>query len=170
MLRHSAWPAGYRYSRSGFDFDIEITRGGGAFVCGESTALMASIEGMPGVPRVKYIRSTEKGLWDAPPAVLNNVETWSDIPTIILNGAAWYAGIGIENNSGTKVFSLVGKVKNSGLVEVPLGTPPLRRIIFDIGGGGVMNNRAFKAVQSGGPSGGGVCRSPNWTLWLTLTI
>ncbi|GAB7015489.1 NADH-ubiquinone oxidoreductase-F iron-sulfur binding region domain-containing protein [Methanogenium cariaci] len=136
---------------SGFDFDIEITRGGGAFVCGESTALMASIEGMPGVPRVKYIRSTEKGLWDAP-AVLNNVETWSDIPTIILNGAAWYAGIGIENNSGTKVFSLVGKVKNSGLVEVPLGTP-LRRIIFDIGGG-VMNNRAFKAVQSGGPSGG----------------
>lgn len=136
---------------SGFSFDIEITRGGGAFVCGESTALMASIEGMPGVPRVKYIRSTEKGLWDAP-AVLNNVETWSDIPCIILNGGDWYAGIGTEKNSGTKVFSLVGKVKNSGLVEVPLGTP-LRTIIFDIGGG-VMNNRAFKAVQSGGPSGG----------------
>ena len=136
---------------SGFSFDVEITRGGGAFVCGESTALMASIEGMPGVPRVKYIRSTEKGLWDAP-AVLNNVETWADIPRIILNGANWYAGIGTENNSGTKVFSLVGKVKNSGLVEVPLGTP-LRTIIFDIGGG-VMNNRAFKAVQSGGPSGG----------------
>ncbi|WFN34408.1 4Fe-4S binding protein [Methanogenium sp. S4BF] len=136
---------------SGFDFDIEISRGGGAFVCGESTALMSSIEGMPGVPRVKYIRSTEKGLWDAP-ALLNNVETWSDIPRIILNGAEWYAGIGTGNNSGTKVFSLVGKIKNSGLVEVPLGTP-LRRIIFDIGGG-VMNNRQFKAVQTGGPSGG----------------
>lgn len=136
---------------SGFDFDIEITRGGGAFVCGESTALMASIEGMAGVPRVKYIRSTEKGLWEAP-AVLNNVETWSDIPRIILNGAEWFAAIGVPNNAGTKVFSLVGKVQNSGLVEVPLGTT-LRQIIFDIGGG-VMNNRTFKAVQTGGPSGG----------------
>ncbi|WOF16427.1 4Fe-4S dicluster domain-containing protein [Methanoplanus sp. FWC-SCC4] len=136
---------------SGFDFDIDITRGGGAFVCGESTALMASIEGTAGVPRVKYIRSTEKGLWESP-AVLNNVETWANIPYIILNGSEWFSNIGIEKNTGTKVFSLVGKVKNSGLVEVPLGTT-LREIIFDIGGG-VMNKRNFKAVQSGGPSGG----------------
>jgi len=136
---------------SGFDFDIQITRGGGAFVCGESTALITSIEGFAGVPRVKYIRSTEKGLWDAP-AVLNNVETWANIPKIILRGSDWYSDIGTENNTGTKVFSLVGKVKNSGLVEVPLGTT-LRNIIFEIGGG-VINNREFKAVQTGGPSGG----------------
>ena len=136
---------------SGFDFDIEITRGGGAFVCGESTALMTSIEGFAGVPRVKYIRSTEKGLWEVP-TVLNNVETWANIPNIIRIGSKWFSNIGIENNTGTKVFSLVGKIKNSGLVEVPLGTT-LRKIIFNIGGG-VINNREFKAVQSGGPSGG----------------
>jgi NADH-quinone oxidoreductase subunit F len=136
---------------SGFDFDIELTCGGGAFVCGESTALMASIEGLPGIPRVKYIRSTEKGLWDAP-ALLNNVDTWADIPGILYKGAEWFADIGTENNSGTKVFSLVGKVKNSGRVEVPLGMT-LRKIIFDIGGG-VIHDRPFKAVQTGGPSGG----------------
>lgn len=136
---------------SGFDFEIEIFRGGGAFVCGESTALMASIEGKAGVPRVKYIRSTEKGLWDLP-AVLNNVETWANVPQIIENGAAWFRGMGTERSPGTKIFSLVGKVKNSGLVEVPMGTT-LRTMIFDIGGG-VMNDRAFKAVQTGGPSGG----------------
>lgn len=136
---------------SGFDFQVEICKGGGAFVCGESTALMTSIEGKPGVPRVKYIRSTERGLWESP-TVLNNVETWANVPHIILNGADWFRGIGTENNSGTKVFALVGKVKNTGLVEVPMGTT-LREIIYDIGGG-VANNRPFKAVQTGGPSGG----------------
>jgi len=136
---------------SGFDFDIEIFRGGGAFVCGESTALMTSIEGRAGVPRVKYIRSTEKGLWDVP-TVLNNVETWANIPQIVVNGADWYRNMGTPRSTGTKVFSLVGKVKNSGLVEVPMGTT-LRTMIFEIGGG-VMNDHAFKAVQTGGPSGG----------------
>ncbi|WP_067046782.1 NADH-ubiquinone oxidoreductase-F iron-sulfur binding region domain-containing protein [Methanofollis ethanolicus] len=136
---------------SGFNFDIEIFRGGGAFVCGESTALMTSIEGRAGVPRVKYIRSTEKGLWDVP-TVLNNVETWGNVPEIVLRGAEWYRSMGTPKSTGTKVFSLVGKVKNSGLVEVPMGTT-LRTMIFDIGGG-VMNDRAFKAVQTGGPSGG----------------
>jgi len=136
---------------SGFDFDIEIFRGGGAFVCGESTALMTSIEGRAGVPRVKYIRSTEKGLWDVP-TVLNNVETWGNVPQIVLNGADWYRSMGTPKSTGTKVFSLVGKVKNSGLVEVPMGTT-LRTMIFDIGGG-VTNDREFKAVQTGGPSGG----------------
>lgn len=136
---------------SGFDFDIEIVRGGGAFVCGESTALMTSIEGRAGVPRVKYIRSTEKGLWDLP-AVLNNVETWANVPQIVLNGADWFKSMGTPKSTGTKVFSLVGKVKNSGLVEVPMGIP-LRTMIFEIGGG-LTNDREFKAVQTGGPSGG----------------
>ncbi|MDD4254170.1 MAG: NADH-ubiquinone oxidoreductase-F iron-sulfur binding region domain-containing protein [Methanofollis sp.] len=135
----------------GFDFDIEIFRGGGAFVCGESTALMTSIEGRPGVPRVKYIRSTEKGLWDVP-TVLNNVETWGNVPQIVFHGADWYRAMGTPKSAGTKVFSLVGKIKNSGLVEVPMGTT-LRTIIFEIGGG-VLNDREFKAVQTGGPSGG----------------
>jgi len=136
---------------SGFDFDLEIVRGGGAFVCGESSALMASIEGNIGEPRAKYIRSVEKGLWNKP-TVLNNVETWANIPLIILNGAEWFKKIGLENNTGTKVFSLVGKVKNTGLVEIPMGTT-LRELVFDIGGG-IINNREFKAVQTGGPSGG----------------
>ncbi|HPB80297.1 MAG TPA: NAD(P)H-dependent oxidoreductase subunit E, partial [Sedimentibacter sp.] len=115
---------------SGFDFDLEIVRGGGAFVCGESSALMASIEGNVGEPRAKYIRSVEKGLWGMP-TVLNNVETWANIPPIILKGAQWFNQIGIEKNSGTKVFSLVGKVKNTGLVEIPMGTT-LRELVFDI--------------------------------------
>ena len=136
---------------SGFDFDLEIVRGGGAFVCGESSALMASIEGNVGEPRAKYIRSVEKGLWDKP-TVLNNVETWANIPPIILNGAEWFRKIGTAKNSGTKVFSLVGKVKNTGLVEIPLGTT-LRELVFDIGGG-IIKDRPFKAVQTGGPSGG----------------
>lgn len=136
---------------SGFDFDLEIVRGGGAFVCGESTALMASIEGNIGEPRAKYIRSVEKGLWNMP-TVLNNVETWANIPPIILNGADWFKEIGTENNSGTKVFSLVGKVKNTGLVEISMGTT-LRELVFNIGGG-IIKNRPFKAVQTGGPSGG----------------
>jgi NADH-quinone oxidoreductase subunit F len=136
---------------SGFDFDLEVCRGGGAFVCGESSALMASIEGRAGEPRVKYIRSTERGLWNCP-TVLNNVETWANVPRIVLNGPAWFRSMGTEKSPGTKVFSLVGKVKNSGLVEIPMGTT-LRTIIEEIGGG-VLKNRAFKAVQTGGPSGG----------------
>ncbi|QCX34094.1 NADH-quinone oxidoreductase subunit NuoF [Caloramator sp. E03] len=136
---------------SGFDFDLQVVRGGGAFVCGESTALMSSIEGKVGEPRAKYIHSNEKGLWGQP-TVLNNVETWANIPLIILNGGDWFASIGTENSKGTKVFSLVGKVKNTGLVEVPMGTT-LRELIFDIGGG-IINNRKFKAIQTGGPSGG----------------
>lgn len=136
---------------SGFDFDIDIVRGGGAFVCGESTALMSSIEGKVGEPRAKYIHSTEKGLWGQP-TVLNNVETWANIPEIITKGGDWYGSIGTEKSKGTKVFSLVGKVKNTGLVEVPMGTS-LREIIYDIGGG-VIGNKKFKAVQIGGPSGG----------------
>lgn len=136
---------------SSFSFDLEIVRGGGAFVCGESSALMASIEGNVGEPRAKYIRSVEKGLWDKP-TVLNNVETWANIPPIILNGADWFKKIGTNKNSGTKVFSLVGKVKNTGLVEIPMGTT-LRELVFDIGGG-IIKDRPFKAVQTGGPSGG----------------
>ncbi len=137
---------------SNFSFDIQIVRGGGAFVCGESTALMSSIEGMVGEPRAKYIHTTEKGLWGQP-TVLNNVETWADVPIIIEKGGQWYNSIGtMEKSKGTKVFSLVGKVKNTGLVEVPMGTT-LKEIIFDIGGG-VLNDRKFKAVQIGGPSGG----------------
>ncbi|MBP1926176.1 NADH-quinone oxidoreductase subunit F [Sedimentibacter acidaminivorans] len=136
---------------SGFDFDLEIVRGGGAFVCGESSALMASIEGNIGEPRAKYIRSVEKGLWNQP-TVLNNVETWANIPPIILNGSSWFKEIGVEHNTGTKVFSLVGKVKNTGLVEVPMGTK-LNTLVFEIGGG-IIKDRPFKAVQTGGPSGG----------------
>lgn len=136
---------------TGFSFHVEICKGGGAFVCGESTALMTSIEGKPGVPRVKYIRSTEKGLWESP-TVLNNVETWANVPLIINMGASAFKETGSPNNSGTKVFALVGKVKNTGLVEVPMGTT-LREIIYGIGGG-VAKDRPFKAVQTGGPSGG----------------
>ena len=136
---------------SGFDFDIQIVRGGGAFVCGESTALMSSIEGKVGEPRAKYIHSVEKGIWGQP-TVLNNVETWANVPVIIDKGSDWYNKIGTENSKGTKVFSLVGKVKNTGLVEVPMGIT-LRELIFDIGGG-IINDKKFKAVQIGGPSGG----------------
>ncbi|HWQ30254.1 MAG TPA: NADH-ubiquinone oxidoreductase-F iron-sulfur binding region domain-containing protein [Negativicutes bacterium] len=132
-------------------FDIRIVRGGGAFVCGESTALMSSIEGKVGEPRAKYIHSTEKGLWGKP-TVLNNVETWANVPEIINRGSQWFKEIGTEHGKGTKVFSLVGKVKNTGLVEVPMGTT-LRSLIMDIGGG-IIGDRRFKAVQTGGPSGG----------------
>jgi NADH-quinone oxidoreductase subunit F len=136
---------------SGFDFDISINKGGGAFVCGESSALFASIEGRAGEPRAKYVHAVEKGLWDKP-TVLNNVETWANVPLIINNGADWYASIGTEKSKGTKIFSLVGKINNTGLVEVPMGMT-LREIIYDIGGG-IPNGRKFKAVQTGGPSGG----------------
>jgi len=135
----------------GFNFDIHISKGGGAFVCGESSALIASIEGEVGEPRAKHIHMTESGLWGKP-TVLNNVETWANVPLIVNRGAAWYKGLGTKNSSGTKIFSLVGKVKNTGLVEVPMGIS-LRKIIFDIGGG-IPKNRKFKAVQTGGPSGG----------------
>ncbi len=136
---------------SGFDFDIKISRGGGAFVCGESSALMRSLEGKVGEPRAKYIRSVEKGLYDKP-SVLNNVETWNNVPVIIQHGAKWYASMGTEGSKGTKVFSLVGKVNNTGLVEVPMGIT-IRELVEKIGGG-VLGGKAFKAVQTGGPSGG----------------
>ena len=136
---------------SGFSFDIRISRGAGAFVCGESTALMASLEGRIGEPRAKYIHTVESGL-NGKPSLLNNVETWANVPQIITKGADWFAAMGTEKSKGTKVFSLVGKVKNTGLVEVPMGMT-LRQIIYDIGGG-VRDDKTFKAVQTGGPSGG----------------
>ncbi len=136
---------------SQFDFDIRVSRGGGAFVCGESTALMASLEGRVGRPRAKYIHTVTKGLHDKP-SNLNNVETWANIPLIINEGPEWYSRIGTKTSKGTKIFSLVGKINNTGLVEVPMGTT-LREIIFDIGGG-ISNQKKFKAVQTGGPSGG----------------
>jgi NADH-quinone oxidoreductase subunit F len=136
---------------SGRDFDISVVRGGGAFVCGESSALTASIEGRVGEPRTKYIRSVQRGLWDKP-TVLNNVETLANIPCIISNGADQYKSMGTGTSSGTKVFALVGKVKRTGLVEVPMGTR-LRQLVFEIGGG-ILDKREFKAVQTGGPSGG----------------
>jgi NADH:ubiquinone oxidoreductase subunit F (NADH-binding)/(2Fe-2S) ferredoxin/Pyruvate/2-oxoacid:ferredoxin oxidoreductase delta subunit len=136
---------------SGFSFDARINRGAGAFVCGESTALFTSIEGKPGNPRPKYIRSVEEGLWGRP-TVLNNVETWANVPPIIARGADWYNQIGVPHSTGTKVFSLVGKVNNVGLVEVPMGLP-LSTLVEKIGGG-VPNGKPFKAVQTGGPSGG----------------
>ena len=136
---------------SKFSFDISINKGGGAFVCGESSALFASIEGRAGEPRAKYVHAVEKGLWDKP-TVLNNVETWANVPLIINNGADWYNSIGTEKSKGTKIFSLVGKINNTGLVEVPMGMK-LREIVYDIGGG-IPNGRKFKAVQTGGPSGG----------------
>ena len=135
----------------GFDFDIKINRGGGAFVCGESSALIASIEGKMGEPRAKYIHAVERGLWNKP-TNLNNVKTWASVPLIIKNGAEWFAEIGTEKSKGTAVFSLVGKVNNTGLVEVPMGTP-LKDVIYEIGGG-IIEGKNFKAVQTGGPSGG----------------
>ncbi len=136
---------------SGFSFDLRINRGAGAFVCGESTALFTSIEGRAGEPRPKYVRSVEEGLWGHP-TVLNNVETWANVPRIVEKGGEWFAGIGVPHSTGTKVFSLVGKVNNVGLVEVPMGVP-LSRIVEEIGGG-VPGGKPFKAVQTGGPSGG----------------
>ena len=136
---------------SGFDFEVKVHRGAGAFVSGESSALMTAIEGKVGEPRPKYIHTSEKGIWDRP-SCLNNVETWANVPLIINNGANWYASIGTEGSKGTKIFSLVGKVNNTGLVEVPMGIP-LRDIVYKIGGG-IPRGKKFKAVQTGGPSGG----------------
>ena len=134
-----------------FSFDLKIFQGAGAFVCGEATALMRSIEGKRGMPTPKLWRSAEKGLWDRP-TVLNNVETFANVPKIIMKGAKWYRNLGTETSGGTKVFSLSGSVKNTGLIEVPLGVT-LREIIYDIGGG-IEGDGTFKAVQTGGPSGG----------------
>jgi NADH:ubiquinone oxidoreductase subunit F (NADH-binding)/NAD-dependent dihydropyrimidine dehydrogenase PreA subunit len=136
---------------TGFDFDLKISKGAGAFVCGESTALMTSLEGKAGEPRAKYIHTVEHGLWDRP-SNLNNVETWANVPAIISRGAKWFSSIGCKNNSGTKVFCLVGKINNIGMVEVPMGIP-LKEIIYDIGGG-IPGGKKYKAVQTGGPSGG----------------
>ncbi len=136
---------------TGFSFDISVRRGAGAFVCGEETSLIASLQGIPPEPRVRPPFPVESGV-NGQPTNINNVETWATVPEIINRGAAWFAGIGTEASKGTKVFSLVGKVRNTGLVEVPMGIT-LREIVFDIGGG-IPDDRQFKAVQTGGPSGG----------------
>ncbi len=135
----------------GLDFDISIQQGAGAFVCGEETSLIASLEGNAPEPRVRPPFPVESGVWGAPTNI-NNVETWANVPEIINRGAEWFAGIGTETSKGTKVFSVVGKVENTGLVEVPMGIT-LREIVYDIGGG-IPNGKEFKAVQTGGPSGG----------------
>ncbi len=145
---------------AGFDFDLKITLGGGAFVCGESTALMASIEGKPGEPRAKYVHTVEKGLWNRP-SVLNNVETWANAPVIIGKGAEWFKSIGTPTSTGTKIFSLVGRVNRVGLVEVPMGVT-IREMVTSVGGG-VSGGGKFKAVQTGGPSGGCIPRD-KWDL------
>lgn len=142
---------GENIADSDFSFQIKISTGAGAFICGESTALMASLEGKVGRPRAKYVHTVEKGFRDKP-SNLNNVETYANIPVILLKGSQWYTNIGTDHSKGTKVFSLVGKVKNTGLVEVPMGIP-LREIVFDVGGG-IPKKKKFKAVQTGGPSGG----------------
>ena len=136
---------------SGYDFNVFVHQGAGAFVCGESTALMTALEGRVGEPRPKYVRSNVKGLWERP-SVLNNVETWANVPFIINKGADWFTEIGTQGSKGTKIFSLVGKITNTGLVEVPMGIT-LRDIIYKIGGG-IPDGKKFKAVQTGGPSGG----------------
>ncbi|MFC2056500.1 NADH-ubiquinone oxidoreductase-F iron-sulfur binding region domain-containing protein [Chloroflexota bacterium] len=136
---------------SGFAFTIKVHQGAGAFVSGESSALMTAIEGRVGEPRPKYIHTAVKGIWDKP-SVLNNVETWANVPLIINKGADWFTQFGTEGSKGTKIFSLVGKINNTGLVEVPMGVT-LRDIIYNIGGG-IPGGKTFKAVQTGGPSGG----------------
>lgn len=136
---------------SGFDFDLELRLGAGAFVCGEETALMTSIEGNRGEPRPRPPFPAEKGLFQKP-TILNNVETYANVPRIIINGAEWFSAMGTEKSKGTKVFALGGKIKNTGLVEIPMGTT-LREVVEEIGGG-VPNGKKFKAAQTGGPSGG----------------
>ena len=141
---------------SGFGFNVKIHRGAGAFVSGESSALVSAIEGKVGEPKPKYIHTAVKGVWGKP-TCLNNVETWANVPFIIDNGAEWFKSLGTSNSKGTKIFSLVGKVNNTGLVEVPMGMS-LREIIYDIGGG-IPNGKKLKAVQTGGPSGGVIPKS-----------
>ncbi|MEI7633264.1 MAG: NADH-quinone oxidoreductase subunit NuoF [bacterium] len=142
---------GHNICNTTFNFNIEIRLGAGAFVCGEETALLASIEGKRGAPRPRPPFPAQSGLWGYP-TLINNVETFANIPPILRNGGDWLAAIGTEKSKGTKVFALAGQVKNTGLIEVPMGIP-LRQIIFEIGGG-VPEGRKFKAVQTGGPSGG----------------
>ncbi len=142
---------GTRIANSSFNFDIEVRLGGGAFVCGEATALVASIEGNRGNPRQKPPHLSDYGLWKQP-TVLNNVETFANIAPIIKNGGEWYKNIGTHNSSGTKVFALTGHIKNTGLIEVPMGIS-LRKLIYEIGGG-TTNGKPLKAIQTGGPSGG----------------
>ncbi len=142
---------GHNILGTGFSFDVKVARGGGAFVCGESTALMASLEGKVGEPRAKDVHTVERGYLDQP-SLLNNVETWANVPDIIRRGPAWFAARGTETSKGSKIFALTGHVKHTGLVEVRMGTT-LREIIFDIGGG-PRNGKSIKAVQTGGPSGG----------------
>jgi NADH:ubiquinone oxidoreductase subunit F (NADH-binding) len=136
---------------TGFSFDLEIREGSGAFVCGEETSLIHSIEGKNPEPRQRPPFPVQQGIWDCP-TVINNVETWANIPVIINRGADWFSKIGTETSKGTKIFSLVGKINNTGLIEVPMGIT-LREVVYDIGGG-IPDNRKFKAVQTGGPSGG----------------
>ena len=136
---------------SGFDFTVSISRGGGAFVCGESTALIASLEGKVGEPKAKYVHMAEKGLWEKP-SVLNNVKTWASVPLIVNKGSEWYSKIGTAGSKGTMIFALVGKINNTGLVEVPMGVT-LREMVYGIGGG-IPNGKKLKAIQTGGPSGG----------------
>jgi NADH:ubiquinone oxidoreductase subunit F (NADH-binding)/NAD-dependent dihydropyrimidine dehydrogenase PreA subunit len=142
---------------SGFDFDLEIRLGAGAFVCGEETALIHSIEGERGQPRIRPPYPTQSGLWDKPTCI-NNVETFANVPAVINYGAEWFARIGTEKSGGTKVFALAGKVRHTGLVEVPMGTT-LREVVHDIGGG-VAGGRQLKAIQTGGPAGG--CIPAKW--------
>jgi len=136
---------------SSFSFDVDVARGGGAFVCGESTALMTSIEGKVGEPRPKDVHTVVDGLYHKP-TTLNNVETWANVPAIILNGSSWFASKGTQGSKGTKILALTGRIKNTGLVEVAMGTP-IHDVVFEIGGGAV-NGKPVKAVQTGGPSGG----------------
>ena len=136
---------------TGFSFKLHINKGAGAFVCGEGSALTASIEGERGMPRTKPPRTVEQGLFGKP-TVLNNVETYANVPMIILKGSDWYHSIGTEKSPGTKAFAVTGSINNTGLIEVPMGTT-LREIIYDIGGG-IKGGKQFKAVQIGGPSGG----------------
>lgn len=143
-----------------FSFDLKINLGGGAFVCGESTALMASIEGKPGEPKAKYVHTVEKGLWGRP-SNLNNVETWANVPVIIVKGADWYGAIGTEGSKGTKIFSLVGQVNHVGLVEVPMGIS-IKEMVTTVGGG-IPGGGEFKAIQTGGPSGGCIPKD-RWDL------
>jgi len=150
QARERGW-LGRNIAASGMDFDIQVKLGAGAFVCGEETALIASLEDQIGEPRPKPPFPVNKGLWGMPTNI-NNVETWATVPKIMTNGARWFASMGTEKSKGTKIFSLVGKINNTGLVEVPMGIP-LRKIIYDIGGG-IPKNKKYKAVQTGGPSGG----------------
>jgi NADH:ubiquinone oxidoreductase subunit F (NADH-binding)/(2Fe-2S) ferredoxin/Pyruvate/2-oxoacid:ferredoxin oxidoreductase delta subunit len=136
---------------SSFSFDVDVARGGGAFVCGESTALMASLEGKVGEPRAKDVHTVVDGLWHKP-TTLNNVETWANVPSIILNGAGWFSSRGTKGSKGTKILALTGRIKNTGLVEVAMGTT-IKEVVFNIGGG-ALDGKAIKAVQTGGPSGG----------------